>query len=29
VIVGSAMTALGSLLADVVRAWVDPRLRSF
>ena len=28
VIVGSAMTALGSLLADVVRVWVDPRLRS-
>ena len=27
VIVGSAMTALGSLLADAVRVWVDPRLR--
>ncbi len=27
VIVGSAMTAMGSLLADVVRALVDPRLR--
>ncbi len=27
VIVGSAMTALGSLLADVVRVFVDPRLR--
>lgn len=28
VIVGSAMTTLGSLLADVVRTTVDPRLRS-
>lgn len=28
VIVGSAMTALGSLLADVVRTLVDPRLRA-
>ncbi|MEQ1690514.1 MAG: ABC transporter permease [Gemmatimonas sp.] len=27
VIIGSAMTALGSLLADIVRAFVDPRLR--
>ena len=27
VIVGSAMTALGSMLADVVRVFVDPRLR--
>jgi len=28
VIIGSAMTALGSLLADVLRAIVDPRLRT-
>lgn len=28
VIIGSAMTALGSLLADILRAAVDPRLRS-
>ncbi len=28
VILGSAMTALGSLLADVVRALIDPRLRA-
>ncbi len=27
VIIGSAMTALGTLLADLVRAMVDPRLR--
>ena len=27
VIVGSAMTAIGTLLADVVRALIDPRLR--
>ena len=28
VIVGSAMTALGSLLADAVRSVMDPRLRT-
>jgi peptide/nickel transport system permease protein len=28
IIIGSAMTALGSLLADVVRAAADPRLRA-
>jgi peptide/nickel transport system permease protein len=27
VIVGSAMTAFGSFLADIVREWLDPRLR--
>ncbi|MBC8089920.1 MAG: ABC transporter permease [Phycisphaerae bacterium] len=28
VLVGSAMTALGSLLADVMREWADPRVRT-
>lgn len=28
VLVGSAMTALGSLLADVTREWADPRVRT-
>ncbi len=28
VVVGSALTALGSLLADVARVVVDPRLRA-